>query len=266
MRKKLERSVGKLCWLYPPLEPKIRYSSGLSQREVNAFAAFANGHLTEVVQKNVDSKTQAERAAPYLHGSTALSRIKYEDVTALAVVLGAAMGREAKVSKSMRGLVEFLQQNNTWRELLAQVYSKIVESDLAGTCPLVIAKAPWYQVLFPPMLLASRFQEQQKLIHESIEYVLEEESIVFDDVLLDKGLVTYLHEHVAGRFACRLHYTGPEGKQYRDAATVFHRVFDKYPRSAIVPLLKQMVGDEDLKQSLKDALPEGEFASANKAF
>lgn len=239
----------KLCWLFPPLQPNIVYSDVLSQRDVNVFAAFVNGHVEQVLKEYpFDEEMKHRMASLFLEGSTGLSRVRERDVVWVAGLLSAASGKDASLKPELRDLVDFLRENKLWWGWLYEAYEKIVKNSLTNTCPMVIAKLPVPMRFIPFAGVMNSYQEYHKLIHESIEYLLEAEGILFDDVELDKGLVVYLHE-VMYPSVKYLHYVGDEGRQYLEAAGVFRELLDRYPRSAVVPMLKHLTRSDVVKAS-----------------
>jgi len=247
MRKKLEKGVQRLCWLYPPLEPSIKYSDVLSQRDVNVFAAFVNGHVHDVLNENpFDESTKHRLASLFFRGSTGLSKIHERDVLFIASLLSAASGRDDGLDPSSRQIVDFLRENRQYWVWLHEAYEKIVNNHAAGTCPLVVAKMPKLLHAVPFAGMLHRYQEFHKLFHESIHYVLEQQGISFDDHDLDEGLVVYLHAKVTPSVKY-LHYSGDEGRRYVKNAELFNKLLDKYPRSAVIPALQHLTREDVLK-------------------
>ncbi len=242
MREELLRGIHRLCWLYPPLSPVIQYSSALSQGDVDLFAAFANGHVQQILHDfPTDEKHQEREIASLLKCSTGLAKIRAEDVQHVESILAAA-GNDNSISPEMRDIADFLRNHKKLWWSLHDTYEKIVKQHLIGTCPLVVAKPLLLDRVLPFGRRMHRFQEFHKLFHESIHYVLEENGIRFNDSDLDEGLVTYLHQQVMGDAVRYFHYTGEEGERYVNKAAFFSAVLDQYPKSAVVPIVRNMVG------------------------
>lgn len=256
MRKRLEKGVRKLCWLFPQLKPEVRYSEVLSQRDVNVFAAFVNGHVKEVLcEAPFDEQARRHVASLFLRGSTGLAKVREDDVVYVGSLLAAASGKDQGLSPDERDVVDFLRDNVTWWRWLYDAYDRVVKQGVIGTCPLVVAQEPAVLRVVPLLGSVHRYQEYHKLLHESIHYVLDENGIAFHDPELDEGLVVYLHEQVAPSVR-HFHYVGDEGRKYVESAEVFRKLLKKYPRSAVVPILKRLA---------REGLPKAEFAPSHQA-
>jgi hypothetical protein len=236
MRDALLKGIQHFCWLFPPLRANIQYSEILSQEDVDVFSAFVNGH----VQKALHSADDELVIEHFLTGSTGVSKIHSNDVVFVETLLAAASGSDTILTHELRDCVDFLRSHKAVWWSLHRAYEKIVKNHLVGTCPLVIAKPPLIDRILPFGRRVHRFQEFHKLFHESIHYVLEDNGLFFGDENLDEGLVTYFHEQVMGKPVCYMHYNNEEGERYLEAAKLFEKLLGRYPRSAVVPLLKSM--------------------------
>jgi len=240
MRKKLLKGVRKLCSLYPQLRGTVTYSQVLSQREVNVFALFANGHVQDIIHEfPVDEAAQARWANAFLSGSTGVSTIRKQEVDLVEMVLLAASSNEPLRDLELRDTVDFLRSHRkVWWEL-HQVYEKIVQNRLVGSCPLVTAPPSVLDWVVPFGVHFHRFQEFHKLFHGTIHHVLERNDLRFDDRDLREGVVAYFHEKVMGP-RVRLHYNGDVGERMLRNAARVGRILDKYPRTAVIPLLRRL--------------------------
>ncbi len=247
MRDELFKAVWRLCELFPQLRPAIKYSEVLSQEDVDLFAAFANGHVQQVLHDfPTDEKAQDERVSLFLQGSTGLSRVREADVQLVSSILTAASGNDTSISPDMRDLVDFLRAHKRIWWSLHGAYEKIVKNNVVGTCPVVVASPPLIDRILPFGSKMHKFQEFHKLFHESVHFVLEENGICFHDADLDEGLVTYFHQQVAGKSVCALHYVGDDGARYLKNAALFEKFLSGYAREDVVPTLKHLKV-EDLK-------------------
>jgi len=158
-------------------------------------------------------------------------------------ILAAASGNDSSLSPDVRELVEHLRNDRKLWWSLHNVYQKIIDENLVGTCPLVIAKPRLVDKMLPLGKRLHGFQEFHKLFHESIHYVLEANDIRFDDCEFEEGVVTYMHEKVMGKKTCAWHYTGTEGSRYLHNAQVIGKILDAYPNNAVVPLLAKLHPD-----------------------
>ncbi|MCX6708247.1 MAG: hypothetical protein NTW67_01170 [Candidatus Woesearchaeota archaeon] len=243
MREALLRGISRLCWLFPPLKPNIRYSETLSQDEVDLFATFVNGSIQNILQ-NFDSKEQEHQISKLFKYSTGLSKIKKEDVIQIENILSAASSKDTNSSPEMKDVVEYLRNNKkTWWSL-HNTYEKIVKNNLTNTCPLATAKLPILDRLLPFGFKLHQFQEFHKLFHESIHYILEKNRICLHDKDLDEGLVVFLHQQVMGKKTCALHYTGEEGEKYLQNAEFFEKLLNKYPHITFLPIIKNSSSEE----------------------
>ncbi len=241
MRDELLKGIETLCWMFPQLKPSINYSDVLSQEEVDAFAAFVNGHVQNILKTYpTDEKAQENELSSLFTCSCGLSRIRKEDVVLVEALLLAASGNDRSISPKMRDVVDFLRSHRKIWWSLHNAYTKIVKNDLIGTCPLVVAQQPVLDRVLPFGKKLHNFQEFHKLFHESIHFVLEESGVCFGDEAVDEGLVTYLHEQVMGKKVCLMHYTGDEGEKYLKYASVFEKALSPYPRSAMIPVLLRL--------------------------
>jgi len=209
MREELLSGISRLCLLFPPLRPCIRYSEVLSQEEVDLFAAFVNGHVSRILH-DFSAPEAEHQLSLLLKGSFGLSRIHSRDVLFVENLLSAASGNDTSFSQDLRGSVDFLRSNRKLWWCLHNAYEKIVKNNLVDTCPLVVSKTPFIERFIPGL---HNFQEFHKLFHESIHCVLEENWIYFNDEALDEGLVVYLHQQVFGKNVCSMHYVGEKGEQ-----------------------------------------------------
>ena len=245
MRDALLQGVQELCKLYPQLRPCIKYSEVLNQEEVGVLAAFVSGHVQQVLHDYpADEKKQEKLVSQYLEGSTGLSRIRSQDVMLIESILAAAAGRDSSLSSELRDVIGFLRGNRRLWWSLHNSYEKVVKNNLIDTFPLVVGQPKAFERI---RLFASKMHGFHKLFHESIHYVLEENSVRFNDSELDEGLVAYLHGQVMGKKVCHLHYTGEE-RQHLKNAGMFERVLNKYPKSAVIPLIKSLKEDSSITQ------------------
>lgn len=243
MRDALLRGISRLCLLFPPLKPNIRYSEVLSQDEIDLFAAFVNGSIQNIM-KNYDSKEQEHQISKLLRYSTGLSKIKKEDIIQIENILSAASSQDTNISPEIKNAVEYLRNNKkTWWSL-HNAYEKIVKNNLANTCPLATAKLPILDRLLPFGSRLHQFQEFHKLFHESIHHILEENKICFHNKDLDEGLVVFLHQQVMGKKTCALHYTGEEGEKYLRNAEFFEKLLNKYPHITFIPIIRHSTIEE----------------------
>jgi hypothetical protein len=237
MREKLLKGIEKLCWMFPQLKPSVRYSEILSQDEVAVFAAFVNGHVQKILDKN---QAGEDELSVLFASSCGISRIRNKDVVFVGSLLSAASGRDMGIGRS--ALVDFLRAHRQVWWSLHNAYSKIVKNELVNTCPIAVLPRPFVSRILPFGSKAHDFNEFHKLFHESLHFVLEDAGICFNDEELDEGLVTYMHQQVMGKSACSRHYTGDEGRKYLEYASVFEKAFGTYPRSGVIPVLLRLKG------------------------
>ena len=145
-------------------------------------------------------------------------------------------GKDTSISLEMREVVDFLRSHRQIWWLLHNAYMKIVKNNVVGTCPLVCSKPHgiW------PFGSKYNFHEFHRMFHESIHYVLEQNGLCFNDGDLDEGLVAYFHEQILGQKECRRHYKINGGERCLKNAALFAKIFDRYPRSAVIPVLKSL--------------------------
>ncbi|VVB81373.1 Uncharacterised protein [uncultured archaeon] len=234
MRDALLRGILRLCWLFPPLKPNIRYSEILSQDEADVIAVFVNKHVKDILHNHDNSKEISE----ILHNSTGISKIKQEDVIFIENILSAASSKDTNITPEMCEVIEFLRSNKKIWWNLHDAYEKIIKNHLVNTCPLVIAKARLIDRIIPFGIRMHKFQEFHKLFHESIHYLLEENNVCFHNEELDEGLAVFLHQQVMGKNTCAMHYIGEKGEKYLKNAEFFEKLLSKYPRITFIPIIK----------------------------
>ncbi|MBW3016634.1 hypothetical protein KY309_03430 [Candidatus Woesearchaeota archaeon] len=235
MREKLTSAIKRLCWLFPQLKPNIKYSEILTQEEIDVFAAFVNGHIQQIITEH----NQRKQLDLYLKGSTGIPKIHKEDVKFIASLLTAATSNEKNIKTENYEVVNFLREHRKIWWKLYNTYDKIIKNRLTGACPIAIAKTPFIQRILPFGTRLHRFQEYNKLLHESIHCLLEENGICFHKKELDEGLVVCLHKKIVGK-KCQLHYAGEEGEKYLKQAEKFEKIMDKIPTSAFIPLIRKL--------------------------
>lgn len=249
MRDDLVKGIARLCELYPGLDSSIRYSDKLSQEQVDVFSAFVNGHVERVLKEFMtDESVQSSKISALLSGSTGVSRIRAKDVLFVESLLSSASGSDSGISPEMRDLVDFLRSHKSIWWALHDSYECIVKSNLVDTCPLVVSKPSFIARILPFGSKYNSFQEFNKLFHESVHFVLEENGICFNDEELDEGLVTFFHEEVMGKSVCYLHYSGDVGKNYLKYADDFRKILASHPKSDTVPFLKRFVKENVIVQ------------------
>src|SRR3990172_5791402 len=106
MRDELLTGIEKLCWMFPQLKPSIRYSEVLSQGEVDAFAAFVNGHVKEILNRQ-DGNAQSSELSALFTCSCGISRSNKKDVVLVESLLSAASGNDMGISSEQSDLVGF---------------------------------------------------------------------------------------------------------------------------------------------------------------
>ncbi|MBW2969721.1 hypothetical protein KY319_01220 [Candidatus Woesearchaeota archaeon] len=235
MREKLTSAIKRLCWLFPQLKPNIKYSEVLTQEEIDVYTAFVNGHIQEIIKEH-----KRKQLDIYLKGSTGIPKIHKEDVKYIASLLTAATSNENNKKTEDYELVNFLRENRKIWWKLYNTYDKIIKNRLIGTCPIATAKIPFIEKILPFGTKLHRFQEYNKLLHESIHCLLEENGICFHNKQLDEGLVVCLHRKITGKTKCQFHYTGEEAEKYLSQADKFEKIMNKIPTSAFIPLIRKL--------------------------
>lgn len=238
MREKLMSAIKRLCWLFPQLKPNIKYSERLTQEEIDVYAAFINGHVQQIIKEHKNN--QRKQLDIYLRGSTGIPKIHKEDVKFIESILTAATGNENNTKSEAHELVSFLREHKKIWWTLYNTHEKIIKDKLIGTCPIAVSKTPLIERILPFGTKLHKFQEYNKLLHESIHWLLEENEVCFHNKELDEGLVVCLHKKIAGKTKCQLHYTGEEGEKYLKQAEKFEKILEKIPTSAFIPLIKKL--------------------------